>query len=177
MKLIRPSAVLLALFLPLALQAQLGLYGSFTGGKLDLPQSDNTLYGGTFGGYLASGHFAILSVGADARGSFLRGGGTGFDSGTVGPRVGLNVHVLPLEPYVEALVGVGHATLQGASPSVTKFEYQFLGGVDYSVLPRVDWRVVEFSYGGLAGLNNNSFHPKSLSTGIVLRLPKLLPLP
>jgi hypothetical protein len=59
---------------------------------------------------------------------------------------------------------------------VTKFEYQFLGGFDFTVFPRVDWRIAEFSYEGLAGLNGG-FHPESISTGIVLRLPGFLPLP
>jgi hypothetical protein len=38
------------------------------------------------------------------------------------------------------------------------------------VLPRLDWRVVEFSYGGLSALNG-TLNPRTLSTGLVLRLP------
>jgi hypothetical protein len=79
-----------------------------------------------------------------------------------------------VKPYAEALAGVGHASFSGNSAnSVTKFEYQFLGGLDFTVLPRLDWRVVEFSYGGLAGLDNGSIHPKTLSSGLVLRIPFL----
>jgi hypothetical protein len=161
-------------FLPHALHAQLALYGSFTTQRLNVPGFNSWINGGTFGTYLASGHFAVLSVGVDARGSFATGGGTSFDSGAIGPRLGFNMHILPVQPYIEATAGVGHAAFSGLSSSdVTKFEYQFLGGLDYTVLPRVDWRVVEFSYGGLTGLNTNSFHPKSISTGIVLRLPRI----
>jgi hypothetical protein len=178
MKLSRPLAILLFVFLPLSLHAQLGLYGSFSATKLNVPNNNNFLYGGTFGGYLASGQLAVLSVGFDFRGSAVGGGGTSFDSGSAGPRVGLNTHLLPVHPYVEGLVGVGHASFTEAPiGNVTKFEYQFLGGFDYAILPRVDWRIAEFSYGGLAGLSSNSFHPKSISTGLVLRLPKVLPLP
>jgi hypothetical protein len=164
---------------PLTLHAQLGLYGDFTVQNLGVPNNNGyDLYGGTFGAYLASGRFAVLSVGIDLRGSFARGGGTSFDSGAIGPRIGLNLHVIPIHPYVEATAGVGHIALVGGEPdSATKFEYQFLGGVDFTILPRVDWRIAEFSYGGLSVLNSSSFHPKSLSTGIVLRLPRLFPMP
>ncbi|MHB1857169.1 MAG: hypothetical protein ACYCPM_07010, partial [Acidobacteriaceae bacterium] len=69
-------------------------------------------------------------------------------------------------------IGAGHADYgQGvAHVSATKFQYQFLGGLDLTVLPRIDWRVVEFSYGGLSGLGS-SLNPKTISTGIVVRLP------
>ncbi len=68
----------------------------------------------------------------------------------------------------------GHASFSGnPTIGITNFEYQILGGVDYTFLPRLDWRVVEFSYGGLAGLNNGSFHPKTISSGLVLRIPWL----
>jgi hypothetical protein len=178
MRLVRLFTVLFCTSLPLSLHAQLGLYGTFTTAKLNVTNYDDWLYGATFGGYLASGHLALFSLGVDLRGSFDSRGPTAFDSGSIGPRVALNLHILPISPYVEGTVGVGHADFAGGTPSsVTKFEYQFLGGVDYAVLPRVDWRVAEFSYGGLAGLNNISFHPKTISSGIVLRLPRVLPLP
>jgi hypothetical protein len=75
-------------------------------------------------------------------------------------------------------VGLGSLNLAGGSPSNgVRFEYQVLGGLDFTVLPRIDWRVAEYSYGGLSSVNNDNFHPRSLSTGIVLRLPRLLPLP
>jgi hypothetical protein len=90
----------------------------------------------------------------------------------------LNLHIIPLHPYVEATAGVGNLNFEGGSPTnSTRFEYQFLGGLDYTVLPRIDWRVAEFSYGELSALNGNSFHPRTLSTGIVLRLPRLFPMP
>ena len=63
--------------------------------------------------------------------------------------------------------GVGFGANQ---PSNTQFEYQFLAGFDLTVLPRLDWRVVEFSYGGLSAFNGD-LHPRTLSTGLVLRLP------
>lgn len=167
-------AAVLCFISPPALHAQLGLYGAFTTAKLNQPGfSSNWTTGGTFGAYLASNRLAFFNVGLDGRGTFTSGGGASFDSGSVGPRVALNTHVLPFHPYVEATLGVGHASFTGHGPySVTKFEYQFLGGVDWTILPRIDWRVAEFSYGGLAGLNNG-FHPETISTGIVVRIPFL----
>ncbi len=77
-------------------------------------------------------------------------------------------------PYVEALVGAGQADAgregSGAYTSATKFEYNFVGGVDYTFFPRLDWRVAEFSYGGLSSFAG-SFNPRTLLTGIVFRLP------
>jgi hypothetical protein len=179
MKLLRLLALILLVASPLSLRAQLGLYGGFTVQNLGSPgPSGYQFYGGTVGAYLASGRLAILNLGVDLRGSFAKSGGDYFNSGGIGPRIGLNLHVIPLHPYVEATAGVGNIDFQGGSPTnSTRFEYQFLGGLDYTVLPRIDWRVAEFSYGGLSALNGYSFHPKTLTTGIVLRLPRVLPLP
>ncbi len=70
------------------------------------------------------------------------------------------------------LVGAGYAQSgQGAAYySATKFEYNFVGGLDYTFFPRLDWRVVECSYGGLSSFKG-SFNPRTLSTGVVFRLP------
>ncbi len=178
MKLLRLLAVPLFVLMPVSLHAQLGLYGSFTAAKLNVLDNSDFIYGGTFGAYLTSGRAAIFSAGLDLRGSFASGGGTAFNSGSIGPRIALNLHVLPIHPYVEATAGVGNATFAGPQGNnLTKFEYQFLGGLDFTILPRIDWRIAEFSYGGLSGLNSNSFHPKSFSTGLVLRLPNFLGTP
>jgi hypothetical protein len=123
--------------LPAAVHAQLGLYGSYTTTQLNVAGYGSWINGGTFGAYLASGHFALLSLGVDVRGSFASGGSESFDSGALGPRLALNTHILSLQPYIEGTVGVGHATFV-ALPDVTQFEYQFLGGIDYSILPRID---------------------------------------
>lgn len=165
--------------LPLSLQAQLGLYGGFTAQNLGVPGNNGyVLYGGTLGAYLASGELAILNVGIDVRASSTRSGGTSLTSGAIGPRVGLNLHIVPLHPYVEATAGLASLNYQGGSPSDgTKFEYQVLGGVDFTIFPRVDWRVFEFGYGGLSVPNESSYHPKTFTTAIVLRLPRVFPLP
>lgn len=180
MKLSRLLASLVFLFAlaPLHLFGQLGLYGAFTAQNLGGPNNNGyDLYGGTFGAYLASGRLAVLSVGVDLRGSFSRSNGTTFDTGSIGPRIGLNTHILPIHPYIEGTVGVGHLEFTNEPTSATKFEYQVLGGLDFTILPRIDWRIAEYSYGGLSTINNYNYRPKSLSTGLVLRLPRIFPLP
>ena len=176
---LRCTAVFFLICSPLSLCAQLGLYGAFTAENVGSGNSDGyDFYGGTLGAYLASGRLALLSAGVDLRGSSTRRGGSSFDSGLIGPRLGLNTHILPIHPYLEGLAGAGHVDLAGSAPTnATRFAYQLLGGLDYTVLPRIDWRVAEFSYGGLSVLNHTGLHPKSLSTGIVIRLPRLLPIP
>ena len=164
---------------PYSLHAQLGLYGALTVQDPGVPgNSGYVYYGGTVGAYLASGRLAILSLGIDLRGSFTRDSGSTFNSGAIGPRLALNTHILPIQPYVEGMAGLGSINFSGGSPSNgTRFEYQVLGGLDWTVLPRLDWRIAEYSYGGLSASSNETFHPRSLSTGLVLRLPRLLPLP
>ena len=155
--------------------AQLGVYANFSAAKINGSSSD-WIYGPGFGGYLDHGHFIFLSTGIDLRGEILgTGSSTKFDAGYIGPRVAFRPHVLPVKPYIEGLVGVGHTELvsDGVQVDTTKFSYQFVGGVDYTLIPRVDWRVAEFSYGGLSILDG-SLHPKVISTGIVVRLPGFL---
>jgi hypothetical protein len=159
--------------------AQVGIYGTFTGANLGLANTP-WLYGGTVGVYRNQG-YGLISAGVDLRGTFLRralnpGAGSLTDqtlkSGLGGVRVAVTPHVLPIKPYVEGLVGVGHFEVgEGSARSVsTSFEYEVLGGLDFTFFPRLDWRVVEFGYGRLAG-NGATLSPKMLSTGLVFRLP------
>jgi hypothetical protein len=167
----------LALGLTGAAWGQAAVYGQLTAAKMS---AANTawMYGPTVGLYYDYGH-GVIATGFDVRGTFLgRGNTTGagsdesFKAGLVGVRAAVTPHVLPFKPYAEALGGFGSLTAgQGASrTSATHFTYQFLGGLDFTFFPRVDWRVVEFSYGRLSGVGD-SFAPKSLSTGLVFRLP------
>ena len=157
--------------------AQTGVYGEFTAGKINAAHTD-WMYGPTIGLYHDNG-LGLVAYGYDVRGSFLRRGdtnGAGSNEGLTtiegGLRFAVTPHVLPVKPYVEALGGYGSLTAgQGvARTSASHFTYQFLGGVDFTFFPRLDWRVAEFSYGGLSGLGS-SYDPKTLSTGLVFRLP------
>jgi hypothetical protein len=152
-------------------KAQTGVYATFSAAKLNQPNT-GWMYGPTVGLYSDVSRFGFFSTGFDVRGTFLTGGGNSLNSLIVGPRLAVRPRVIPLQPYAQVGLGFGHAAFgQGsARTTATKFEYQFLGGLDMTVLPRIDWRVVEFSYGGLSDLNG-SFNPKTLSSGIVFRLP------
>ncbi len=150
--------------------AQTGLYVEFGGSKVDAPGND-WIYGPTFGVYSDFLPLPFVHLGADLRGSVLGPSqNTTLYSGLIGPRLSVHPHVLPIHPYLEGLVGIGHFDLGADQGSNTKFQYQLLAGIDHTIVPRVDWRVVEFSYGGLS-IFNGSLHPKTISTGIVLRLP------
>jgi hypothetical protein len=157
--------------LTVAAHAQTGIYVEFGGSKVDAP-SNQWIYGPTFGAYTdLIGGVPFVHLGADLRGSVLGiSQTTTLYNGLIGPRVSLHPHVLPLMPYLEGLGGIGHYDFGAGQGSDTKFEYQFLAGIDYTVIPRLDWRVVEFSYGGLSVFNGD-LHPKTISTGLVLRLP------
>lgn len=171
------GAVAAAGLLPVTAWAQTGVYGGFTAGKVSAANTP-WMYGPTIGLYHDNG-LGLVAYGYDVRGSFLRRGDTnGSDTNesltTIegGVRFAVTPHILPVKPYVEALGGYGGLTSgQGvARTSGGHLTYQFLGGVDFTFFPRLDWRVVEFSYGGLSGLGS-SYHPKTLSTGLVFRLP------
>ena len=150
--------------------AQTGLYAEFGGSKVNAP-SDDWIYGPTFGIYEDFLPVPFVHLGGDLRGSVLGvSQTTTLYSGLIGPRLSVHPHVLPINPYIEALAGIGYYDYGRNQGSDTKFEYQFLGGIDHTLLPRLDWRVVEFSYGGLSAFNG-SLHPKTISTGLVLRLP------
>ncbi len=151
--------------------AQIGLYGAFSAANFKTPNT-GWQYGTTFGIYDNHWKIPFFALGIDGRGTVVGSGSTSITSGLAGPRLVSKPHVLPIMPYVEALVGAGHAQVgQGsAANSRTELEYNFVGGVDYTVFPRLDWRVVDFSYGGFSGFPN-TLNPRTLSTGIVFRLP------
>jgi hypothetical protein len=162
--------LILLLFVTIAASAQTGIYIEYGGSKVDAP-SNQWVYGPTFGVYHDFYSVPLVHLGADLRASVLGiSQTTTLTSGMLGPRVSVHPRVLPIMPYLEALGGIGHYDFGGDQGSNTQFEYQFLAGIDYTLIPRLDWRVVDFSYGGLS-VFNGTLHPKTLSTGLVLRLP------
>lgn len=154
--------------------AQIGVYGMFTEANFNVPNVG--WHGGTTIG-IYDNHWKVpfFALGIDGRGTVVNGNGASIASGLVGPRLVFKPHVLPVMPYVEGLIGAGHAEagheFSSAYTSRTEFEYNVVAGLDFTFFPRFDWRVVEFSYGGLPGFGGGSFNPRTLSTGIVFRLP------
>ena len=146
-------------------QAKLGIYGTVGGEKSGLANEGWT-GAGTFGLYYGVTHFSPLALSVDARGDLS----TNINSAIFGPRLALHVPVFPLKPYVEFLLGASSYSTQNNTPkNSTSFTYRYVGGIDTAILPRIDWRVVDFSYSGGISQFNTSINPKTLSTGLVLR--------
>ncbi|MGI8771103.1 MAG: hypothetical protein ACR2JE_06685, partial [Acidobacteriaceae bacterium] len=102
------SALLVSASLPLGLHAQTGVYAEFSASKVNAPNND-WIYGPTFGAYFDRFHIPFFTAGLDLRGSVLGpGGSTQLYSGLIGPHVAFRPRVLPIQPYIEGLVGVGH---------------------------------------------------------------------
>lgn len=162
--------LLLAYFATFALpgQAQTGVYATFDTSDFQTPNVGRQ-YGPTFGLYHDFLHAPLIGIGAEARVNFLGSGDTKVYSGLIGPRLQLRPHVLPVMPYVAGLIGVGHIRInQGfATIDKTRFDYAGVVGLDWTILPRIDWRVVEFSASHLTA----DVQPRTWSTGLVLRLP------
>lgn len=156
------AAALLATFFATTAAAQIGVYAGFSGGHVS--STSGTLFGPLFGVYAQRG--SPLSIGVDARGSFLTRNGTQYYTGAVGPRVAITPPLARIKPYLEGLVGVGGVS-SGTSSS-THLNYQVLFGVDATIVPRIDWRVLEYDYSALAGASTSA---TILTTGIVVRLP------
>ncbi len=169
MKILRLFLLFPLFFSPHSTHAQTGIYGTFTAASLN-NASSNWIYGGSGGIYFDRWHFGLASAGLDLRGQFLgTSTTTRLNSGLGGLRIAITPHVLPIKPYGEALAGVGYVNDPGVGTS-TDFEYTFLGGLDFTFFPRLDWRVIEFSYGGVSALNG-TLHPSSFSSGLVFRIP------
>ena len=139
---------------PLHAQAKLAVYGT-VGGETSGAGSWATA--GTLGLYIGVKDLGPIALALDGRADLS----SNIKSGLVGPRIAIHPPVFPLKPYAELLIG---------GSSVNKQSSQFAGryvlGVDTTILPRVDWRVIDFSEGINRFANG---HAKTVSTGLVLR--------
>ncbi len=147
--------------------AQLAVYAGFSGARV-AGGSSEWAYGPLVGLYKQSGYLAsTINIGGDLRGSFLNRNGFNYYTGAAGPRVAFKAPALPLRPYVEGLVGVASYNSGNGTESTTHFNYQILAGLDVTLIPKIDWRVIEFDYSAVSGQNVNA---KMLTTGLVLRI-------
>jgi len=134
--------------------------------------------GGTFGAYYDFFRPPVLGIGLDARGTFAGSGNQHFRSGLAGLRADAKIPVLPLRPYVEGLIGVGGTKTDVASNVssgyTNKFEYEVLGGLDFTVFPHVDLRLPEVGWGQMSPASGGPNAPASkilgLSAELVIRL-------
>ncbi|SEC45684.1 hypothetical protein [Terriglobus roseus] len=149
-----------------AAQAQTGIYAQFTGQSNDLNSSSGWFWGATFGFYQDRHSVGPVHLGVDFRGAILKHDQAQFDSGLGGLRLTVVPHVVPFKIYAEALGGVG---IVSNGPTNTHAQYQVNGGLEYTILPRIDWRVAEIAYNGYSGTGTGN--PVGLSSGLVFRLP------
>jgi hypothetical protein len=147
-------------------QAKLAIYGTVGGEKTEVNNTSWTT-AGTFGLYHTFANFGPIAISVDARGD-LSGN---INSGLIGPRVNLHLPLFPLKPYVEVLGGFSsYSQGNGSAKNATDAVYRWVGGIDTTILPHLDWRIADYSYtGGGITQGNITRHPQTLSTGIVLR--------
>jgi hypothetical protein len=148
-------------------KAQLGLYGGFSAGNTNIPNS-KWIYGTTFGAYYNAYHVPLVNLGLDTRISILDGSNT--VNGLIGPRVELHIPII--KPYLEGLVGGSNISGgRGITTfSQTSLSYGFAAGADVTIFPRLDWRVVDYNYIRTPDVGNG-INQDVLTTGLVLRLP------
>ena len=145
-------------------QAKLAVYGTFGGEKSGLPNVGWTT-AESFGLYVGVAKLGPLAFSVDGRADLS----SKIKSGLVGPRLAVRLPAIPIKPYAEVLIGAStYATFPDGLKDNGQFASRAVFGADSSVLPHLDWRVVDFSY----GLNQsaNGDHAKTISTGLVLRL-------
>ncbi|MDQ2834777.1 MAG: porin family protein [Acidobacteriota bacterium] len=147
-------------------QAKIAIYGTIGTEKSEVNNAGWTK-AGTFGLYYGLANLGPLAVSIDARGDLS----SNINSGLIGPRVALHFPLFPLKPYAELIAGISsYSTQNNGDKNATDLNYRWVGGIDTTILPHLDWRIAEFSYSG-GGITQGSItrHPQTLSTGLVLR--------
>lgn len=154
-----------------AAEAQVAVYGAFQASDYHVANIGYQ-YGSMLGAYWDPVGVPFVKGGVDLRASWIGSGNATDDSYMLGPRIQLHPHILPLMPYAEALGGISHVVIgQGAAHTAgNKFSYALVAGLDMTIFPRLDWRVIDYSWGKVENLGDN-FQPRTISTGLVLRLP------
>jgi opacity protein-like surface antigen len=180
------SVVVLALAMSASARAQVGIYAMFSGGYLStvtaqsgpltLSTQSVSAYGGTFGAYYNRYKLGPLRLGADGRffiDSSTNGNnvyGNKLHGGLAGARLALVAREVPFSPFIQAEIG-GVGTNYGTqSSSTTSFAYQINGGLDYTIIPRLDARA-EYGTGEISSpYNGVSQTMQEFGIGLVLRL-------
>lgn len=159
--------VLLLGLTPATLRAQARFAVYATGGteKSGLQRSGwNT--GGTFGFYYGIRHFGPFDFSADVRGDLSHN----IASGILGPRLAAKIPIFPIMPYGEILFGESsYSTQSNSVRNANSFTYRYVGGVDFTLIPHFDWRVVDYSYSSGISQFGVNVHPKTITTGFVIR--------
>jgi hypothetical protein len=178
--------VLLSIALSFAptLHAQLAIYGKGDLNHYNLndttPTSSYTFHGAGVGIYDDFLHFGPVRAGLDLRGDLEATDKFDYQAVLAGIRVAAKAPVLPFRPYAELLVGEGGTRAKGPYavgitnvPYIHKLTYAAVAGLDWTLLPHFDFRVLEVGYGRQAAATGFSTASKDsmvlLSSGLVVR--------
>ncbi|MBS1821609.1 MAG: hypothetical protein JST61_06500 [Acidobacteria bacterium] len=169
MKTIRYAVFLFATFFVIhssPAHAQIAIYDTVGGGTFNSAPNNLGVHH-VIGAYISNG-FArhTISVGGDFRASLMGRDGYHYNTFAVGPRISFNPHVIRLHPYAEGLVGLANYKGGKNASSSNHLSYQIVGGMDATIFPHFDWRVVDLSYNATTGQDLRSF---TAATGIVFR--------
>jgi len=107
-----------------------------------------------------------MDISVDVRGDLSKD----IYSGILGPRLAVKIPIFPIRPYGEFLLGgSSYSTLSNGVRDAGSFTYRGVVGVDVTLIPHFDWRVVDFSYSSGITQFNENVHPKTVTTGFVVR--------
>jgi hypothetical protein len=166
MKRLLPPALALALCLVFtcAAHGQIGIYGEFNGTH----DPGGWYNGGTFGVYDDMVHGGPLHLGFDLRAGFESGHQHSYHNFLMGPRLSVHPPLLPFKPYIQGQIGFGGTKYTGGSGGSydNHFQSAVIGGLDFTILPRVDARIPEIGYEKMNGVGMTT-----LGFGLVVRLP------
>ena len=140
-----------------------GTYPTISGAVAASAPGDIILVAAGYAGNEAVGnhHVGPLDLSADARADLA----SNIKSGLIGPRFAFKLPLFPLRPYAEVLGGGSvYPNTPNGLPIANKFVGRIVGGLDATILPRLDWRVVDYSY----GLNSAS-RQQTITSGLVIR--------
>ena len=159
-----------------------GIKGSPAAGSLLVNDSVSPL-GATGGIYYDFLKLGPVKLGADLRGTLthtkkgaevnFQGTGARVDSALGGLRAVFHTRFIPLRPYLQASAGLGRSDYGTSTTRHNNFQYMGYAGLDITLLPIMDFRLVEFGYGGLSatGTTSHNYPIKSVSSGLVFHLP------
>lgn len=135
-------------------RAQFAVYAMGSGAFLGSAAGSGgfNAYGGTFGVYDDVVRLGPVKLGGDLR--YFQNtssnnnptvGGNKLRGGMIGPRLAVNIPLLPIKPYLQAEIG-DVATNYGILANMpNSFAYQIQGGLDFTIFPHLDLRG---EYGG-----------------------------
>jgi hypothetical protein len=153
--------LLLGLIAPvLQAQAKFAIYATGGGEKSGVVNQGWTT-AETFGFYYGLYHIPFSALSVDLRADISHN----VKSGLIGPRIAFHIPLIPIKPYAEALIGGStYPVLPSGIQVPNQVVGRIVGGGDATILPHIDWRVVDYSYG-----LNRGRHQQTISSGLVIR--------